>query len=103
LDQSLAKRLTPSALGYELPRRQHVYWTRAKLGVLKDYLDAFIVASSRQPERIYLDAFAGQGIGQDRLTGEEFPGSARIASQPPSGRWPVPSGAAPGRTYGGFS
>jgi hypothetical protein len=27
----------------------------------------------------------------------------RIASQPPSGLWPVPSGAAPGRTHGGFS
>jgi three-Cys-motif partner protein len=28
---------------------------------------------------VYLDAFAGEGDGLDRLTGEEFPGSARIA------------------------
>lgn len=30
-------------------------------------------------ERVYLDAFAGEGSGVDRLTGEEFSGSARIA------------------------
>jgi hypothetical protein len=28
---------------------------------------------------MYLDAFAGEGFGIDRLTGEEFKGSARIA------------------------
>jgi len=55
------------------------YWTRIKLGVLSDYLEAFVQASSRQPERVYLDAFAGEGTGLDRLTGEEFAGSARIA------------------------
>jgi hypothetical protein len=27
---------------------------------------------------VYLDAFAGEGLGIDRLTGEEFKGSARI-------------------------
>jgi three-Cys-motif partner protein len=30
-------------------------------------------------ERVYLDAFAGSGEGMDRLTGETFEGSVRIA------------------------
>jgi three-Cys-motif partner protein len=55
------------------------YWTQAKLRVLADYLDAFVVAASRPSERVYLDAFAGEGTGLDRLTGEEFKGSARVA------------------------
>ncbi len=55
------------------------YWTQAKLGILAEYLDAFVLASSRSSERVYLDAFAGEGAGLDRLTGEEFKGSARIA------------------------
>lgn len=55
------------------------YWTRAKLQMLADYLAGFATASKGQSERIYLDAFAGEGTGLDRLTGEEFPGSARIA------------------------
>ena len=55
------------------------YWTQAKLSVLADYLDAFVRASSAPSERVYLDAFAGEGSGLDRLTGEEFKGSARIA------------------------
>jgi three-Cys-motif partner protein len=55
------------------------YWTRAKLEMLAEYLGGFATASKGQPERLYLDAFAGEGSGLDRLTGEEFPGSARIA------------------------
>ena len=55
------------------------YWTRAKLEMLADYLAGFATASKGQSERIYLDAFAGEGAGLDRLTGEAFPGSARIA------------------------
>jgi three-Cys-motif partner protein len=55
------------------------YWTQLKLAMLRDYLSRFAVASKAQPERIYLDAFAGEGSGRDRLTGEEFHGSARIA------------------------
>ncbi len=61
------------------PGRSWGYWTRAKLEILSDYLAAFTTASKGQSERIYLDAFAGEGAGLDRLTGEEFPGSARIA------------------------
>lgn len=55
------------------------YWTRAKLQMLADYLGGFATASSNQSECVYLDAFAGEGFGLDRLTGEEFHGSARIA------------------------
>jgi three-Cys-motif partner protein len=55
------------------------YWTRAKLQMLADYLARFAAASQSQSERVYLDAFAGEGSGVDRLTGEEFNGSARIA------------------------
>lgn len=56
------------------------YWTRAKLGILADYLPAFLHASkAKATEFVYLDAFAGEGHGIDRLTGEAFPGSAQIA------------------------
>lgn len=55
------------------------YWTQLKLSMLRDYLSRFSLASKALPERIYLDAFAGEGDGRDRLTGEEFHGSARIA------------------------
>lgn len=55
------------------------YWTRAKLEVLDKYLRAFARASKGVSDRVYLDAFAGEGSGVDRLTGEEFAGSARIA------------------------
>lgn len=51
-----------------------------KLRILEQYLPAFLRASkNRASEYVYLDAFAGEGHGRDRLTGEEFPGSARIA------------------------
>jgi three-Cys-motif partner protein len=55
------------------------FWTKVKLSILKAYLDAFLQASSSQSECIYLDCFAGEGSGIDRLTKEEFLGSARIA------------------------
>lgn len=55
------------------------FWTQFKLGLLRDYLNAFTTASKRMAEIVYLDAFAGQGRGVDRVTGVEFPGSARIA------------------------
>lgn len=56
------------------------FWTEAKLEILRSYLPAFLQASKgRASEFVYLDAFAGQGHGINRLTGEQFPGSARIA------------------------
>lgn len=62
------------------PGRPWGYWTRLKLAILRDYLPAFLRASSgKATEFVYLDAFAGEGNGIDRLTGEEFNGSARIA------------------------
>src|ERR1039458_10644896 len=58
------------------------YWTRLKLAILAEYLPAFLNASAgKAAESVYLDAFAGEGLGIDRLTGEEFNGSARIALQ----------------------
>jgi len=55
------------------------FWTQAKLQMLRDYLGGFAQASKGQVERVYLDAFAGEGRGLDRVTGEEFDGSALIA------------------------
>ena len=56
------------------------FWTRAKLAILEDYLPAFLHASkNRASEYVYLDAFAGEGAGIDRLTREQFKGSSRIA------------------------
>lgn len=66
--------------GVEPRRRSWGYWTEAKLGLLGRYLDAFTTATKRKAtERIYLDAFAGEGRGLSRTTGEEFESSARIA------------------------
>jgi three-Cys-motif partner protein len=62
------------------------FWTERKLAILEQYLPAFTTASCRQsPERIYIDAFAGEGSGTSRTTGEEFDASARLAlqTQPP--------------------
>lgn len=57
------------------------FWTRAKLDVLRDYLASFLAASSgKAPYAVYLDAFAGEGTGIDRLSSEEFDGSPRIAA-----------------------
>lgn len=55
------------------------YWTRGKLDVLRRYLDAYTTASKGLPERIYLDAFAGEPNNEERLTGMSIDGSARIA------------------------
>lgn len=56
------------------------YWTEAKLAILQDYLPAFLHASKgKSKEFVYLDAFAGEGHGISRVTGQQFPGSARIA------------------------
>ncbi len=61
------------------------FWTERKLAVLERYLPAFTRASSSVSARVYIDAFAGQGKGISRTTGEEFDASALIAlrTQPP--------------------
>ena len=56
------------------------YWTRVKLDVLSAYLNEFTTVSKyKSDERIYLDLFAGGTENVERLSGEEFVGSARIA------------------------
>lgn len=55
------------------------FWTRAKLNILEKYLNAFLIASKGVDERVYLDAFAGEGHGIDRVTHQDFKGSARLA------------------------
>lgn len=52
------------------------YWTEVKLQILGDYLNAFLTACQSQKEVVYLDAFAGEGHGLSRVTGEVFQGSA---------------------------
>jgi three-Cys-motif partner protein len=61
------------------------FWTERKLAILERYLPAFTTASSSVSARIYIDAFAGQGRGVSRTTGEEFDASASIAlrTRPP--------------------
>ena len=63
------------------------YWTRGKLDVLRDYLDAFTTTTKlKATERIYLDLFAGETDNRDRITNEEIQSSAQIAlstSDPP--------------------
>ena len=55
------------------------YWTRGKLDVLRDYLDAFTTATKKSTERIYLDLFAGETDNRDRITNEAIRSSAQIA------------------------
>lgn len=55
------------------------YWTRGKLDVLRDYLDAFTTACTKSRETIYIDAFAGVHENLDRLSGETIDGSPRVA------------------------
>ena len=63
-----------------MARRYFGYWTRVKLDVLSTYLNEFTTASkNKSDERIYLDLFAGGTENVERLSGEEFVGSARIA------------------------
>ncbi len=54
-------------------------WTRLKLEILAKYLNELTTASQRPQARVFLDAFAGQGRGRSRTTGDVFEGSARIA------------------------
>lgn len=61
------------------PARTWGYWTQAKLEILQKYLKAFTLASKGVSDKVYFDAFAGEGSGVDRLTGKAFTGSARLA------------------------
>jgi three-Cys-motif partner protein len=55
------------------------WWTRHKLQILEDYLQAFVTASSSVDERIYLDLFAGWPKNVSRETDEEILGSVHRA------------------------
>ena len=56
------------------------FWTRGKLHVLRDYLNAFTTTTKyKAGERIYLDLFAGETENLDIITHEEIESSAHIA------------------------
>lgn len=55
------------------------FWTRGKLGILRNYLDAFTTASKSAGERLYFDLFAGEPENVDRITGEPVQGSPWVA------------------------
>lgn len=55
------------------------FWTRGKLDILREYLQAFTRASARAPARVYLDLFSGEPQNEDRLTRASIDGSAAIA------------------------
>lgn len=56
------------------------WWTQGKLDMLRDYLHAFTVASSKKaPTTTYLDLFAGGPENLDRDTREPVPSSPQIA------------------------
>lgn len=57
------------------------FWSESKLALLEDYLAGFLTACKQPGAAVYLDAFAGEGRGLSRMTGEEFNGSARIGAQ----------------------
>ena len=60
--------------------REWQYWTRNKLEILAGYLPAFnTAAKDRSSERLYIDPMAGQPTNREKITGEEFDGSARLA------------------------
>ena len=56
------------------------FWTRYKLEILKNYLDAFTTTTKNHAQkRVYLDLFAGELDNFDRDTGDPIEGSARVA------------------------
>jgi three-Cys-motif partner protein len=60
--------------------REWQYWTRNKLEILAGYLPAFnTAAKDRASERLYIDLMAGEPTNREKMTGEEFDGSARLA------------------------
>jgi three-Cys-motif partner protein len=55
------------------------FWTKGKLEILRNYLDAFTTASKSVGERLYFDLFAGETENVDRITGEPLQGSPWVA------------------------
>ncbi|WP_419847254.1 three-Cys-motif partner protein TcmP [Candidatus Poriferisocius sp.] len=50
-----------------------------KISILGDYLPAFAQATQRAPNRVYVDAFAGDSQNFIKGTDREFPGSPELA------------------------
>ena len=62
------------------------FWSRYKLELLEEYLDAFTTASKKSSTKVYLDLFGGEPENVDRVTHDTIEGSARIAlgtAEPP--------------------
>ena len=55
------------------------WWTRHKLQILGDYLEAFATASKNVEQRVYLDLFAGWPKNVSRETDEPILGSVHRA------------------------
>ena len=53
--------------------------TEEKISILADYLRAFAQAAKSAPNRVYIDAFAGDTMNVLKTTGEQFPGSVESA------------------------
>ena len=53
--------------------------TEEKISILADYLRAFAKAAKSAPNRVYIDAFAGDTMNVLKTTGEQFPGSVESA------------------------
>jgi three-Cys-motif partner protein len=54
-------------------------WTQDKLKILQQYLPAYLAATTRARERIYVDAFAGPGLNRLRGRNLTIDGSPLIA------------------------
>ena len=54
-------------------------WTLDKLKVVENYLPAYLTATRRATERVYIDAFAGPGTNRLENTGDVIDGSPLIA------------------------
>jgi three-Cys-motif partner protein len=59
--------------------------TEEKISILADYLRVFAQAARSAPNRVYVDAFAGDTMNVLKTTGEQFPGSVEsaLAVEPP--------------------
>lgn len=53
--------------------------TRTKLSIVEDYFPAFTTVSSKAPDRIYIDGYAGSGLCSDPRTGHLYDGSAALS------------------------
>lgn len=59
--------------------RQWGFWTKGKLDILRDYLDAFTTASKSSREILYFDLFAGEPVNVNRIMQEPIESSPWVA------------------------